>query len=96
MLHGISKLCCDGVQSLGTDSANIAIQFDTLYIVIFKVHIQLWFMLFDLTITRALKAVNIPSNTYLSPTDFHWIQFRYLLLVSSQRLLISILAPIFS
>jgi hypothetical protein len=57
-------LCCDRVHSFGTDSANIAIQFDTLYIIIFKIHIQLWFMLLDLMITRALEAVNI----LLTPT----------------------------
>jgi len=91
-------LCCDGVHSLGTDSANITIQFDTMYIIIFKIHIQLWFMLLDLMISRTLEAVNIPSNTYLSPTDFLWMQFRYryLPLVSSQSLLMSTLAPIFS
>ena len=41
-------------------------------------------MLLDLMITRALEAVSIPSNSYLSPIDFLWMQFRCQPLVSSQ------------
>ena len=95
LLHGVSKLCCNIVHSLCTDSTNIAIQFHTLYITILK-STSNCFMLLDLMITKVLEAVNISSNTYLGPTDFLWMQFIYLLLVSSQSLLMSTLAPIFS